>query len=176
MIYVRKDLKLKLLNEEPDSIVKKSIPQEPSSSRGKCGVSQPCPENHITFKMSSGAANVIAAKICLDGMFVIGGTSMTGGVGINIAVVNGQTGKLINADSFDMWGGDVKPLIQLLSSIQNGSLVLMASFDDPATRLDNEARTLISQLGSSYISSIGFRDNWVFVGGKGLKNINPLEK
>lgn len=39
-------------------------------------------------------------------------------------------------------------------------------------RLNDEARALIAELGSSYISQIKFRDNWLFVGGK--KTINQV--
>ncbi|KAK1804388.1 hypothetical protein P4O66_020402 [Electrophorus voltai] len=89
---------------------------------------------------------------------------------------------------------DVEPLIEFLKTIKDGSFVLMASSDDPATRssirvkatrclfvqlynrLNDEARTLITELGSSYISVLEFRNNWLFVGGKGIKNIKPLEQ
>lgn len=43
-------------------------------------------------------------------------------------------------------------------------------------RLNAEARKLISTLGSSYINSLSFRDNWVFVGGKGIKTKSPFEQ
>jgi len=43
-------------------------------------------------------------------------------------------------------------------------------------RLDEEARNLIADLGSSSISILGFRDNWVFVGGKGIKTKSPFEQ
>ncbi|KAL6480524.1 hypothetical protein MHYP_G00115570 [Metynnis hypsauchen] len=166
---------IELSQEGPDYRVTRSIPHENSSLPGKCGLPQPCPEEHFAYKISSGAANVIGAKICFNGEILIG-VKKTSGTGINIAVVNGKTGELVNADSFNMWSGDVEPLVQFLTSIQNGSIVLMASYDDPASRLNDEARTLISQLGSSHISTLGFRDNWIFIGGKGMKNIKPLEK
>ncbi|XP_042372451.1 protein FAM3C-like, partial [Plectropomus leopardus] len=43
-------------------------------------------------------------------------------------------------------------------------------------RLDEDARRLISDLGSSSVKSLGFRDNWVFVGGKGASVQNNFEK
>ncbi|XP_036423700.1 protein FAM3C isoform X2 [Colossoma macropomum] len=162
-------------NEGPDYRVTRSILHKNSSIPGKCGLPQPCPEEHFAYKISSGAANVIGAKICFNGDILIGVTK-TLGTGINIAVVNGKTGELVDAASFDMWSGEVEPLVKFLTSIQNGSIVLMASYDEPASRLNDEARTLISQLGSSHISTLGFRDNWIFVAGKGIKNIKPLEK
>lgn len=43
-------------------------------------------------------------------------------------------------------------------------------------RLNDEARRLISDLGSSAINALGFRDNWIFVGGKGIKTKSPFEQ
>lgn len=99
---------------------------------------------------------------------------------------------------------DVAPLIKFLKEIEEGTIVMMAAFDDPATkyfyscallpisefssfthasfslplfrRLNDEARQLISDLGSSAISTLGFRDSWIFVGGKGIKTKTPFEQ
>ncbi|KTF87238.1 hypothetical protein cypCar_00035556, partial [Cyprinus carpio] len=81
------------------------------------------------------------------------------GRGINIALIN-----------------DVNQLIKFLKEIEDGSIVMMATFDDPATKLNDEARNLIADLGSSSIGILGFRDNWVFVGGKGIKTKSPFEQ
>ncbi|KAG7231603.1 hypothetical protein INR49_010998 [Caranx melampygus] len=71
---------------------------------------------------------------------------------------------------------EVQPLVEVLKSIEKGSIVLMASFDDPSTKLNEEARKLIAELGSSDITTLGFRDNWVFVGGKGAEGKSSFEK
>lgn len=44
------------------------------------------------------------------------------------------------------------------------------------SRLNDEARKLIAELGSSSITNLGFRDNWVFCGGKGIKTKSPFEQ
>lgn len=43
-------------------------------------------------------------------------------------------------------------------------------------RLNDEARKLIAELGSTSVTSLGFRDSWVFVGGKGALMKNNFEK
>uniref|UniRef100_A0A668A3U1 Zgc:101783 n=1 Tax=Myripristis murdjan TaxID=586833 RepID=A0A668A3U1_9TELE len=83
--------------------------------------------------------------------------------------LTGKTGEVVKTGNFNMYNGDVEELIDFLLSIEQGSAVLMASFDDPATKLNHEARELIGALGSSASRSLAFRDNWVFVGGKGIK-------
>nr|KAF6418353.1 FAM3 metabolism regulating signaling molecule C [Rousettus aegyptiacus] len=71
---------------------------------------------------------------------------------------------------------DVAPFIEFLKSIQDGTIVLMGTYDDGATKLNDEARRLIAELGSTSITSLGFRDNWVFCGGKGIKTKSPFEQ
>ncbi|MCI4382184.1 hypothetical protein PGIGA_G00260390 [Pangasianodon gigas] len=145
-------------------------------TRYKCGLYKPCPEDHFSFKMASGAASIVGPKICLEDNILMSGVKNNVGRGLNIALVNGKTGKLIKTDSFDMWGGDVNPLIKFLKDIEDGTVVMMATFDDSSTKLTSEARKLISALGSSYINSLSFRDNWLFVGGKGIKTKSPFEQ
>ncbi|XP_044041705.1 protein FAM3C isoform X2 [Siniperca chuatsi] len=144
--------------------------------RYKCGLSKSCPLRHFAFKMASGAASVVGPRICLEDKLLMSGVKNNVGRGINIALVNGKTGEVIKTDFFDMWAGDVAPLIKFLKEIDDGTVVMMASFDDPATKLNDEARKLIADLGSSAISNLGFRDNWIFVGGKGIKTKSPFEQ
>ncbi|CAB1346154.1 unnamed protein product [Coregonus sp. 'balchen'] len=142
-----------------------SMPVEESSTRlarYKCGLSKPCPEGHFSFKMASGAASVVGPKICLEDNILMSGVKNNVGRGINIALVNGKTGDLIKTDSFDMWAGDVKTLITFLKTIEEGTVVMMATFDDSST--------------NSSINTLGFRDNWIFVGGKGIKTKSPFEQ
>ncbi|XP_028668923.1 protein FAM3C [Erpetoichthys calabaricus] len=144
--------------------------------RYKCGLSKACPEKHFAFKLASGAASVVGPKICFEDNIVMSGVKNNVGRGINIALVNGKTGDLTDTKYYDMWAGDVKPLIEFLKTIEEGTIVLIATFDDGATKLNDEARKLLSDLGSSTISTLAFRDNWIFVGGKGIKTKSPFEQ
>ncbi len=38
-----------------------------SGPKGKCGLSKPCPVNYYTFKIDSGATNIIGPQICFEG-------------------------------------------------------------------------------------------------------------
>ncbi|KAI1888097.1 hypothetical protein AGOR_G00181540 [Albula goreensis] len=161
------------------NIFARSAPFESGPTRPpryKCGLSKPCPEGHFAFKMASGAASVVGPKICLEDNIVMSGVKNNVGRGINIALINGKTGELIKTDFFDMWAGDVNVLIKFLKTIEEGTVVMMATFDDSATKLNAEARKMIADLGSSSITTLGFRDNWIFVGGKGIKTKSPFEQ
>ncbi|KAF1386287.1 hypothetical protein PFLUV_G00092950 [Perca fluviatilis] len=156
--------------------LQKSGPASRAPSKGPCDMARDCPEDHFSFYVRSGAANVVAPKICLRNKLVLGSVLNNAGPGINIVTIHGKTGDVLKTAHFDMYSGNVKPLVEFLKSIETGSVVLMASYDDPSTKLDEEARKLIAELGSLSVKSLGFRDNWVFVGGKGASVHSNFEK
>ncbi|NXX67168.1 FAM3C protein, partial [Spizella passerina] len=94
--------------------------------RYKCGISKACPEKHFAFKMSSGAANVVGPKICVEDNVLMSGVKNNVGRGINMALVNGNF-------MFSFFS-DVAPFIEFLKTIQDGTIVLMATYDDGATK------------------------------------------
>ncbi|KAJ8017073.1 hypothetical protein DPEC_G00013990 [Dallia pectoralis] len=155
-------------NEDPTS--------EPIPRKYKCGLSAPCPQKHLAFRLISGAANVIGPKVCLEDKILVSSVKNNVGRGLNIALVNGVTGELIDTKSFDMWAGDVTDLLKYLRPLHEGTLVFVASFDDPATKLNDEARRLFEELGSTAVKELAFRDSWVFVGAKGIENKSPFEQ
>ncbi|XP_067907722.1 protein FAM3C-like isoform X2 [Heterodontus francisci] len=149
-----------------DSKVKKPV----------CGMETPCPADQFSFRIISGAANVVGPTICFNNKILMSGILNNIGKGLNIAVVNASSGNLLRSDFFDMWTGNVKLLLDFLNLVKPGNIVFLASFDDPATKMTDEARTLFSELGSSLVHNVQFRDNWVFVGAKPIKEKSPFEQ
>uniref|UniRef100_A0A8C4XTH8 FAM3 metabolism regulating signaling molecule D n=1 Tax=Falco tinnunculus TaxID=100819 RepID=A0A8C4XTH8_FALTI len=127
--------------------------------RHKCRNQQSCPENHFAFKIISGAANVVGPSICFDDMVLMSSVKNNVGRGLNIALVN-----------------DINKLYTFLQEIKHGTIVLMASYDDAATKMNDKVRAYLTELGSSHANNLGFRDNWVFLGAKGLKKKSPFEQ
>ncbi|XP_060617000.2 protein FAM3D [Anolis sagrei] len=154
----------------------KPKPTKGAVLRHKCNNKRECPSNTFAFKLISGAANVVGPSMCFENTMVMSAVKNNIGRGLNLALVNGTTGQLIKAGAFDMYSGDVKDLIDFLKPIDIGTLVLIASYDDAATKMTDEARKMLTELGSSYAYKLGFRDNWIFLGGKGLKNKSPFEQ
>ncbi|XP_043934750.1 protein FAM3D [Protopterus annectens] len=142
----------------------------------KCGTSQPCPKNHFAFKIESGAANVVGPRICFEGKILMSSVKNNVGPGINIALLDGATGEEIETNYFNMYSGDVKPLIDFMAKIKPGTLVLAASYDDIATKMNPEARKYFTEMGSSLIDTVKFRDNWIFAGAKGIQEKSPFEQ
>ncbi|XP_071657400.1 protein FAM3A-like [Patagioenas fasciata] len=106
----------------------------PFRPRFRCGLPRPCPPSSLAFRLVSGAANVIGPRICLEGRMLMSSALNNVGRGLNIALVNGVTGELIAAQAFDMWAGEAEELLRFLRPLHEGTLVLVASFDDPATK------------------------------------------
>ncbi|XP_044924148.1 protein FAM3A isoform X2 [Mustela putorius furo] len=132
---------------------------EPRARKYKCGLPQPCPEEHLAFRMVSGAANVIGPKICLEDKMLMSSVQDNVGRGLNVALVN-----------------DVNDLLKFIRPLHEGTLVFVASYDDPATKMNEETRKLFSDLGSRNVKDLAFRDSWVFVGAKGVQNKSPFEQ
>uniref|UniRef100_A0AAQ5XB72 ILEI/PANDER domain-containing protein n=1 Tax=Amphiprion ocellaris TaxID=80972 RepID=A0AAQ5XB72_AMPOC len=149
---------------------------EPRPRKYKCGLSAPCPSKHLAFRLVSGAANVIGPKICLEDKMLLSSVKNNVGRGLNIALVNGVTGELLETKIFDMWAGDVSDLLKFLRPLHEGTLVFVASFDDAATKMNDESRRLFEELGSTAVKELAFRDSWVFVGAKGIENKSPFEQ
>lgn len=42
--------------------------------------------------------------------------------------------------------------------------------------MNDEIRKLFSNLGSSYVKQLGFRDSWVFLGARDISNKSPFEQ
>ncbi|KAK2505460.1 hypothetical protein MC885_017696, partial [Smutsia gigantea] len=153
-----------------------SVTKQTSVVKNKCGLSKPCPANFFAFKICSGAANVVGPSMCFENHVIMSPVKNNVGRGLNIALVNGSTGMVQRQSSFDMYSGDTKFLVRFLREIPEGTLVLVASYDDPGTKMSDEIRTLLSNLGSSYAKEVGFRDSWVFLGARDLKSKSPFEQ
>lgn len=160
--------KIKAAEKEWDQANKEIVvPKELSNF--KCQMEQACPETEYTFRVVSGAANVIGPSICFDGKWIMKNSLNNVDRGMNIAVVNGKTGKTTNKGVFDLYGKDSTELKNFIRKVQDEEIVLATTYDDAAFRLDDEARNLMADLGSEKVKKLAFRDNWIFVGGKKMK-------
>ncbi|KAM8758175.1 protein FAM3D [Rhynchonycteris naso] len=144
--------------------------------KNKCDLSKPCPKNFFAFKIISGAANIVGPSICFEDHMIMSPVKDNVGRGLNIALVNGTTGMALRHGHFDMYSGDATLLVKFLKEISEGMLVLVASFDDPGTKMNNDIRTLFSNLGSSSAKQLGFRDSWVFLGAREMQDKSPFEQ
>ncbi|XP_018589583.1 protein FAM3C-like [Scleropages formosus] len=141
----------------------------------KCGLPNPCPAGHFAFYLKTGVANVVGPKICFDGRVIMSGAHNNIGHGLNIVVVDAATGEVEKYDYFNMYSESVDHLVKFLKDLKEGMLVLVATFDDPATKMTDEVRELFTHLGSSHVNLLKFRDSWLFAGATGISQKSPFE-
>uniref|UniRef100_A0ABI0NUF8 FAM3 metabolism regulating signaling molecule D n=1 Tax=Bos taurus TaxID=9913 RepID=A0ABI0NUF8_BOVIN len=144
--------------------------------KNKCGLSKSCPDNFFAFKIVSGAANVVGPTMCFEDQTIMSPVKNNVGRGLNVVLVDGTTGAVLTQKSFDMYSGDASLLTKFLKEISEDVLVLVASYDDPGTKMNDEIRKLFSNLGSTHVKQLGFRDSWVFLGAQNLKSKSPFEQ
>ncbi|XP_058856282.1 protein FAM3D-like isoform X2 [Acipenser ruthenus] len=125
----------------------------------KCGLSKACPQGHFVFKIQTGSANIIGPTICFEDKVLLRSTLNNVAVGLNIALVD-----------------DINNALKFLQDIDERTLVLVASFDNMGTVMNDELKQLFTKLGSSYVNSIGYRDNWIFIGSKGINGKSQFEE
>uniref|UniRef100_A0A8C5XDU7 FAM3 metabolism regulating signaling molecule B n=1 Tax=Microcebus murinus TaxID=30608 RepID=A0A8C5XDU7_MICMU len=152
------------------SIGKKPVLKAPAPKRQKCDHWTACPPDTYAYRLLSGGGRNNFAKVCFEDELLIG--QKTGGAsrGINIAIVNYVTGKVIATQCFDMYEGDNSgPMTRFIQSAPPKSLLLMVTHDDGSTRLTEDAKKAIEALGSKEIRNMRFRSSWVFLAAKGFE-------
>ncbi|MBZ3882308.1 Protein FAM3A, partial [Sciurus carolinensis] len=121
-----------------------SVTAEPRTRKYTCGLPQPCPEEHLAFPMFSRAANVFEPKICLEDRMLMSSVKDNVGPGLNITLVNGVSLELIETGASNTWAGDVNDVLKFIHPLHEGTLVFVASCNDPVTKMNEETRKLFS--------------------------------
>ncbi|XP_017735730.1 PREDICTED: protein FAM3B [Rhinopithecus bieti] len=68
------------------------------------------------------------------------------------------------------------PMIKFIQSAPPKSLLFMATYDDGSTRLNNDAKNAIEELGSKEIKNMKFRSSWVFLAAKGFELPSEIQR
>ncbi|KAJ8369767.1 hypothetical protein SKAU_G00097950 [Synaphobranchus kaupii] len=82
-----------------------NVQETPKAIHYKCGLPEECPIDHFAFYVKSGAANVVGPKICFEDQIIMSSAKNNIGTGLNIVLINGETGKIEKFDSFNMYSG-----------------------------------------------------------------------
>ncbi|XP_016076643.1 PREDICTED: protein FAM3B [Miniopterus natalensis] len=152
-----------IINERP--ILKALAPK-----REKCHHWTLCPPNTYAYLLLSGGGRDKYAKICFQDELLIGEKAGNVGKGINIAIVDYVTGKVIAAQYFDTFQGDNSgPMTKFIQDAPAKSLLFMVTHNDGSSRLKEEAKKAIEALGSKEIRNMRFRSSWVFFAAKGFE-------
>jgi uncharacterized protein (TIGR03437 family) len=110
------------------------------------------------------------ARFDWDGRPVYSTTGAGSGRGINVMVVDPATGVFSPVRAFDTWGDTTasERLVDYLSALPRGVLVLLAVADDGTLKLTPRARIAIGTMFQSrYIGWLGYQQSWTLIGRKG---------
>ncbi|OWK52510.1 Protein FAM3B [Lonchura striata] len=69
-----------------------------------------------------------------------------------------------------------REMMDFIRKAPEGTLLLMATHDDGSTRLKDDTKKLVEELGSKEIKNIKFRSSWVFIAAKGFKLPDNIQK
>lgn len=142
----------------------------------KCSLETKCLQDSFEILIKSGAANVVGPTICFNGEIVMSHVMNNVGPGLNIVVVNGETGTVDTFGNLNSKNGESEEILNYLKQIELGRIVLLASFDDVTPKLTDEIRDVLESMGSALIKTVKGKDNWVFAGTKGAAEKSPFEK
>lgn len=149
----------------------------PPPKRQKCDHWSPCPPGSYAYRVLSGGGKEKFAKICFEDELLIGEDKGNVGRGINIAIVDYGSGTVIRTEYFDMWEGAFSaPMMDFIKKAPQKSLLLMVTHDDGSSRLKQDAKKTIADLGSKEIWNIKFRSSWAFIAAKGFSLPNDIQK
>ncbi|KAM9020286.1 protein FAM3B isoform 1-T1 [Ara ararauna] len=158
-------------------IGRKPVLRAPVPKRQKCDHWSPCSPGSYAYRILSGGGKRNLAKICFEDELLISEEKGNVGRGINIAIVNYKTGKVTSTKFFDMWEGDhSREMMAFIKNAPEESLLLMVTHDDGSTRLKNDAKKAVEELGSKEIWNMKFRSSWAFIAAKGFKLPDDIQK
>uniref|UniRef100_A0A8C3MKD3 ILEI/PANDER domain-containing protein n=1 Tax=Geospiza parvula TaxID=87175 RepID=A0A8C3MKD3_GEOPR len=130
-------------------IGKKPVLRAPAPKRQKCGLWAPCPPGNFAYRILSGGGKRRRPKICFE-----------------------DEDHMCYYDSTD----HSREMMDFIRKAPEGTLLLMATHDDGSSRLNDDAKKLVEELGSKEIKNIKFRSSWVFIAAKGFKLPDNIQK
>ncbi|KFV45101.1 Protein FAM3B, partial [Gavia stellata] len=152
-------------------IGKKPVLRAPVPKRQKCDHWSPCSPGNYAYRILSGGGKRKLAKICFEDE-------------LSLQYVEWSTPSesqvlswLFKLDSCVIDSTDHSgEMITFIKNAPEGSLLLMVTHDDGSTRLKNDAKKLVEDLGSKEIWTMKFRSSWAFIASKGFKLPDNIQK
>ncbi|NXK71365.1 FAM3B protein, partial [Amazona guildingii] len=140
-------------------IRRKPVLRAPVPKRQKCDHWSPCSPGSYAYRILSGGGREKLAKICFeDELFKV-------------------CGMFVMYDQFVINSTDHSgEMMAFIKNAPEESLLLMVTHDDGSTRLKNDAKKSVEELGSKEIWNMKFRSSWAFIAAKGFKLPDDIQK
>ncbi|XP_070557741.1 protein O-linked-mannose beta-1,2-N-acetylglucosaminyltransferase 1-like [Ptychodera flava] len=136
----------------------------------KCGNQNACKAKETSIHLKSGYSNKLSPSVCIDDKYIIAEDgSYHPSRGMNIAAFEESGQGDVTMATFDLYEYDSQQMILFLKSVKDRQILVVVTYDDAANQLSNEARKIfMDDFGSTLISKLNYRGNWIFIGQKGV--------
>ncbi|CAF1137046.1 unnamed protein product [Didymodactylos carnosus] len=142
-----------------------------------CEIEYKCRNNEIPYKAISGDGMDKYPIICFDNKLLIHKSLKDSkiGRGVNLVAIDGKTFDIKITETFDTYLEETFFLRNLKLNLNDGDIVIMASFDEMTHGLKEASVSLLENYGSQAIKALKFRDSFVMMGQKGLAKGKAIE-
>ncbi|BFZ08845.1 hypothetical protein BsWGS_11884 [Bradybaena similaris] len=145
-------------------------------------VSRPCDiqcnPDQLAFYIRTGektAQSGVAPIICFHGTVYMSGEQGNVGRGLNLILIDSKSMTLKSVNVFDTYV-DESPLLRFLKKeAKDDDIILMATYDDASYGLKESGRQWLKLFGSALVERLGFRDNFLMIGHRGLASGHAIE-
>ncbi|GMT26211.1 hypothetical protein PFISCL1PPCAC_17508, partial [Pristionchus fissidentatus] len=141
----------------------------------QCGHTPACHVDLLPMHFYSGANKDDYPRMCVGGRMVFAAGLNEAGRGLNVAVIDSKSRKIVKTGHFDTYEKDSTDLELFLDGLVEGDIVAVVSFDEASSMLSDMAKQIFCELGSSMVHRLKFRASWFFVGQKGIRVFSPFE-
>ncbi|KAF4533181.1 hypothetical protein B566_EDAN001723 [Ephemera danica] len=136
-----------------------------------CGLAQQCDDESFAIHVFTGSGKEDGPQLC-----ILGAGLNNGGRGINAALIEPISLRVVSVKNFDTYAGDSTQLeTWIQSEILVGDIVIFFTFDEASKELSSFAKKLIFELGSYRVQELHFRSQWFMVSQRGIIGFTPYE-
>ncbi|CAF0720231.1 unnamed protein product [Brachionus calyciflorus] len=143
----------------------------------ECVIEEKCTGQSVPYKIVSGEGMDKYPIICLNGKLLVGKNLPDNkiGRGINMVVVNKDTLEVKEIETFDTYGDDSSFYRYVTSTLSDGDIILLASYDEMANSLRETSVKAMEFYGSQLFGNIKFRDSFAMMGQRGIAKGKAFE-
>ncbi|UMM31049.1 hypothetical protein L5515_012686 [Caenorhabditis briggsae] len=139
--------------------------QEDPQVDTKCYYDNQCALPQMLFRVRTETDN-LPPFACLNDIKLFDTDSI--GRGINVAILNGTTGDILERSTFDVTASDEK-LMTWLMRIPHAAILVAASFGDVAEHVSRQSRQLLEGFGAKKIDNWRVGSAYAIIGQRGIQ-------
>lgn len=151
--------------------------QRPATPDAGCEIEEKCSDDAIPYKIISGDGIDKYPVICFNNKLLVHKNLKDSkiGRGMNLVAFDGKTYDVKLIETFDTYLEETFFLRALKLNLNDGDIIMLASFDEITYGLKEAALSILEKYGSQLIKIIKFRDSFVMIGQKGLARGKAIE-